>query len=247
MPSQDLSQAESVPCAEPVSSPAEAVLVVPNGLRQITVYCPNRPLRDPVLYTFFKRIIDIILSSCALVLLLPFWIVIAFLVWWEDKGPVFFVQQRVGRYGVPIPFYKFRSMRVNAEAMRAQLVSQSDAKGVAFKMKDDPRVTKIGKFIRKFSVDEAPQLISVFIGYMSIVGPRPLPLVEGYACDPLQSQRYLIKPGLLCFREVGGRSNLTFEEWMQLDLEYFQTRSLAVDLGIIGKAIPAVLKATGAY
>ncbi len=244
MASRDYSQPEGLPVAE---SPIETASAPPVGLRQITLYCPEKPLRDPAPYTFLKRLIDIVIALCAIVFLMPLWVVVALWIWIEDRGPIFYVQQRVGRYGVPIPFYKFRSMRVNAEALRAQLLSQSDAQGVAFKMKDDPRVTKIGKFIRKFSIDEAPQLFCVVAGYMSIVGPRPLPLIEGYACDPVQSQRYLLKPGLLCFREVGGRSNLTFEQWMDLDLEYFRTRSLAVDCMIILKAVPAVLRATGAY
>lgn len=208
---------------------------------------PAAPVEDGLAYRFVKRVADIVIASLALIAFSPVFAIISLLIWLEDRGPVIFVQSRVGRFGVPIRFLKFRSMRKDAEKLRAQLLAQSDAVGVAFKMKDDPRITKIGKFIRKYSLDEFPQLITVLTGEMSVVGPRPLPLIEGYACGDENFVRYLVKPGLICFREVSGRSKLTFEQWMNLDREYVQKRSLLLDLKIFFMLIPALLKTDGAY
>jgi len=189
----------------------------------------------------------VIVAICALVLLSPILLVICAIIYLDDRGPIIYRQWRVGRYGVPIPFYKFRSMRVDADRLRAELLAQSDATGVAFKMKNDPRITRIGKFIRKYSLDEVPQLFCVLSGYMTVVGPRPLPLSEGYECVGAQRVRYLVKPGLVCLREIGGRSLLSFEEWMNLDEQYVRTRGFWVDMKIFAKLIPAVLKAKGAF
>lgn len=204
-------------------------------------------LPETFAYRFAKRVFDVLVTVMALVLLSPVFLAIALAIWFEDRGPIFYRQGRVGRYGVTIPFYKFRSMKVNADDLRDALLAQSDAEGVAFKMKNDPRVTKVGRFIRKYSLDELPQLACVLSGYMSIVGPRPLALSEGHACDEHQRARYLVKPGLVCLREIGGRSELSFEQWMDLDLQYVSNRSFWYDLSIFAKLIPAVLKARGAY
>lgn len=216
-------------------------------LQEFRFYAPKEPVKDPFFYRNVKRIADVVVALLALTILSPIMIAVAIMIYTEDKGPVIYRSARVGRFGVPIHFYKFRSMLVNADKLRDALLAQSDATGVAFKMKNDPRVTKIGKFIRKYSIDELPQLFSVLSGEMSIIGPRPLPLKEGYACDEHQRVRYLVKPGLLCFREIGGRSNLTFEEWMRLDAEYVRQRSIFVDAKILMMVVPAVLKAEGAY
>jgi lipopolysaccharide/colanic/teichoic acid biosynthesis glycosyltransferase len=172
---------------------------------------------------------------------------IAVAIWIEDRGPAFYYSYRVGQHGIQIRFYKFRSMRVNADKLRDSLIDQKDSQGVAFKMKQDPRITGTGRFIRKYSLDELPQLFSVLLGDMSIIGPRPLPLCEGYACGEANFARYFVKPGLVCLREISGRSNLSFERWMQLDLEYVQKRSVLTDLKIFLKLVPAVLAAEGAY
>jgi lipopolysaccharide/colanic/teichoic acid biosynthesis glycosyltransferase len=198
-------------------------------------------------YRIAKRIADVVIASTALLLCFPLFLFVAIAIWLEDRGPILFIAPRVGQFGAPIRFYKFRSMTVNAEKLKHGLLGQSDAQGVAFKMKNDPRVTKVGRFLRKFSIDELPQLLSVLLGDMSIVGPRPLPISEGYACGVDNFKRYIVKPGLLCLREVSGRSNLTFERWMELDLEYVRTRNLLLDLKIFLKLIPALLAADGAY
>jgi lipopolysaccharide/colanic/teichoic acid biosynthesis glycosyltransferase len=216
-------------------------------MQEFVLYAPKETVSDSVFYRMSKRLMDVVVATIALILLTPLMIIVGAMIWFEDRGPVFYRQSRVGRYGVPINFLKFRSMFVNADRMRDALYAQSDAQGVAFKMKNDPRVTKIGRFIRKYSVDELPQLFSVLLGDMSIIGPRPLPLKEGYAMNECQRVRYLVKPGLLCYREIGGRSNLSFDEWMRLDAEYVKNRSLLVDLKILMMVVPAVLKAEGAY
>ncbi|HWD41486.1 MAG TPA: sugar transferase [Fimbriimonas sp.] len=208
---------------------------------------PVEPVIDSVGYRISKRLADIFISLAALLILFPVTAVVAALIWIEDRGPILFVKPRVGRFGAPIRFYKFRSMTVDAERMHEGLLSQSDSVGLAFKMKNDPRVTRVGKFIRRYSIDELPQLISVLLGDMSIVGPRPLAMGEGYKCGETNMARYLVKPGLVCLREVKGRSHLSFEEWMRLDLEYIQNRNLLLDLKIFLALFPAVLAAKGAY
>jgi lipopolysaccharide/colanic/teichoic acid biosynthesis glycosyltransferase len=222
---------------------SEAVI----GLDASLWIIPAKPMNESLVYRFFKRIFDLVVAITALTIFSPIFLIIGLLIWFEDRGPVLFTQPRVGRFGVPIKFFKFRSMRINAEELREQLLAQSDAVGVAFKMKNDPRVTRIGKFIRKTSLDEFPQLLSVLTGEMSIVGPRPLPMKEGYRCGAPNAIRYMVKPGLICFREVSGRSKLTFDEWMRLDRKYVEERSLWLDLKIFMKLVPALLKSDGAY
>jgi lipopolysaccharide/colanic/teichoic acid biosynthesis glycosyltransferase len=213
----------------------------------LTFIVSSNPFVESVGYRLSKRIFDVVVALSAIALLSPLLLIVCVLIYLDDHGPIIYRQWRVGRYGVPIPFYKFRSMCMDADKIRAQLLAQSDAKGVAFKMKNDPRVTKIGKFIRKYSIDEMPQLFSVLSGYMSIVGPRPLPLSEGYECAGSQRLRYLVKPGLVCFREIGGRSLLTFDQWMELDEKYVRSQSFWTDLSIFVRLIPAVLGAKGAF
>ncbi|RYD75054.1 MAG: sugar transferase, partial [Verrucomicrobiaceae bacterium] len=137
------------------------------------LFVPAVPTDDHLAFSLTKRIIDVLIASLALFTLFPVFVIVSFLIWLEDRGPILYRQARIGRFGVPFWFYKFRSMRVDAERMQAQLLSQSDVEGVAFKMKRDPRITRIGRFIRKYSIDEMPQLLSVLFGHMSIVGPRP--------------------------------------------------------------------------
>jgi lipopolysaccharide/colanic/teichoic acid biosynthesis glycosyltransferase len=194
-----------------------------------------------------NRALDIVVSAGALLVLAPVFGTIAALVWVEDRGPILFSQQRVGQGGKCFPFYKFRSMVPHAEALKKSLQTQNEATGPIFKMKNDPRITRIGRTLRRYSLDELPQLWNVLRGDMSLVGPRPhLPSeIESYDNYPIE--RLSVTPGLICLREVMGRSALTFEEWIALDLEYVRTRSFWLNLSILLRAIPAILKGDGAY
>ncbi|MCH6255993.1 exopolysaccharide biosynthesis polyprenyl glycosylphosphotransferase [Puniceicoccaceae bacterium K14] len=195
-----------------------------------------------------KRVVDIIISACALLALSPVYAVTAFLIKLEDHGPIFFKQKRVGLKGEPFFMWKFRSMVLNADEIKKQLMAQNQHEdGVTFKMKHDPRITKIGRFIRKYSVDELPQFWNVLCGDMSIVGPRPpVPQeVEMYSVE--ERQRLLAKPGLTCFWQVGGRSDIDFSGQVQLDVEYIRSKSVWLDLKLLFLTIPAVLLGKGAY
>ena len=198
-------------------------------------------------YHFVKRLADLTIAAVALLVLFPLFLVIAALIYLTDRGPVLYKQVRVGQDGAYFDFFKFRSMHLNADELRVHLLSQSDAKGHAFKMKKDPRITKVGRVLRKFSLDEMPQLLSVIKGDMSIVGPRPHLPSEVELYRPEQRIRLGVKPGLLCLREISGRSHLSFEEWVRSDVEYVQSRNLLMDLKIFLLAIPAVLSGKGAY
>jgi lipopolysaccharide/colanic/teichoic acid biosynthesis glycosyltransferase len=198
-------------------------------------------------YLFVKRVADILISSCALILLSPIMLTVALIVKLQDGGPIIYRQTRVGILGKTFNFYKFRSMRVDAEKVLESLVHLSDAQGAAFKMKNDPRRTPFGTIMRKYSLDELPQIFAVLGGSMSVIGPRPQlpPTVATYT--PEHQRRLSVKPGLICLREVKGRSRLSFDEWVQLDLEYIQNQSLLMDLKIFLLSIPAVLSGDGAY
>jgi lipopolysaccharide/colanic/teichoic acid biosynthesis glycosyltransferase len=226
---------------------AEEILSPVAGEHVLTLYVPVRPMTESLAFRTVKRLIDVGIATTALLVLSPIMIALALLIKLQDGGPIFYKQARVGRYGVPFPFYKFRSMRTDADKVRKDLLTQSDAEGAAFKMKNDPRVTKLGRFMRKYSLDELPQLFSVLSGHMAIIGPRPhLPEeVNTYTFE--QRARLLVKPGLICLREIKGRSHLSFEEWVALDLEYVNNRSIWYDTVIFLKAIPAVLRGEGAY
>ncbi|ALS20717.1 MULTISPECIES: sugar transferase [Paenibacillus] len=194
--------------------------------------------RDLALYLFVKRVMDVVLSSIGLILLLPLFILISIWIKLDDwKGPVFFKQVRIGKNGKKFVMYKFRSMVNNAEEMLSDLLSQNEVSGAMFKMKDDPRVTWVGKFIRKTSIDELPQLWNVLKGEMSLVGPRPpLPReVEEYTT--YDKQRLLVTPGCTGLWQVSGRSNIGFKEMVELDLKYIRERSILFDIKIILKTI----------
>jgi lipopolysaccharide/colanic/teichoic acid biosynthesis glycosyltransferase len=204
-------------------------------------------LVDPMSFRFLKRTADVLIASVALVVLFPFILLIACVIKLEDGGPVLYRHKRVGLGGRLFDFYKFRSMRVDADSKRVELLHLSDAEGAAFKMRDDPRRTRCGTILRKYSVDEIPQFISVLLGHMSVVGPRPHLPSEVATYDEFQKARLSVKPGLVCLREIAGRSHLSFEEWVRLDLEYVRNRSLSADLRVFLRAIPAVLSGEGAY
>lgn len=204
---------------------------------------PNRRLG----YRIVKRLMDIVLSLIALILLSPVFLVVAILIYVEDKGNAFFCQERNGRDNVVFKMYKFRSMIKNAPAMRAELEKFNELDGPAFKMKDDPRITKIGAFIRKTSIDELPQLVNVLKGEMSLVGPRPLPTYETAECNEYQLQRLLVKPGLTCYWQIFGRNDISFDEWIEMDLQYIREASIWTDIKILFMTVGAVLTGKGAY
>ena len=203
---------------------------------------------DSKLYLGGKRIIDIICSVLGIILLSPLFLTVAILIKVEDSdGPIFFKQVRTGKDGKQFKMYKFRSMISNAEELKASLMQQNEAEGPVFKIKDDPRVIKIGKLIRKTSIDELPQLFNVLKGEMSLVGPRP-PLpeeVEQYT--RYEKQRLSVTPGLTCYWQVNGRSNISFDEWVELDLKYINERNLRVDIILIIKTLFVLLGSKNAY
>ncbi len=195
-----------------------------------------------------KRGLDILISGTALLMFSPVLLLVALLVYLDDPGPIFYTQIRVGQHGRLFPFYKFRSMRVGADKMKDQLIQQNESKdGVIFKMKNDPRITRVGKYLRRFSVDEAPQILNVLLGDLSIVGPRP-PVPREVAQYTLEDRKRLhVKPGLTCFWQIQGRSEIPFKEQVRLDLQYIASQGFWMDLWIIIKTVPAVLLGRGAY
>ncbi len=202
--------------------------------------------KKPV-YEFLKRVMDIVCSGLAILVLSPVLLIVALAVR-SDGGPAFYSQVRVGKDGKKFRIYKFRSMCINADSpeMLAKLKAFNEMDGPAFKMKNDPRITKVGHFIRRTSLDELPQLFNIFLGDMTIVGPRP-PLVSEVAqYTDYQRQRLLVKQGLTCYWQCSGRNNINFDEWVELDLKYIRERSLWTDIKIILMTIPAVLSGDGA-
>ncbi|MFB8534488.1 sugar transferase [Enterococcus gallinarum] len=199
-------------------------------------------------YFFVKRLIDIVGSFVGLILLLPLFLIIAYKIKKEDpEGPVFFSQDRVGKNGKIFKMYKFRSMCVDAEEKLATLLQHNEVEGAMFKIKDDPRVTKIGKFIRKTSIDELPQLLNVLKGEMSLVGPRPPLIREVSEYSNYDLQRLFIKPGCTGLWQVSGRNHVGFNEMVYLDLKYINESSIVNDLKIMLKTIAIVFKPNGAY
>ena len=196
----------------------------------------------------FKRLMDIVLSVVAVIIAAPCFLITALLVKITSPGPIIFSQVRVGRYGRHFKFYKFRSMYVDAEARKAELLKHNESgDGVIFKMKHDPRITPIGRFIRKFSIDELPQLFNVLLGDMSLVGPRP-PLPSEVRSYTLEERKRLhITPGITCLWQVSGRSELPFSKQIALDKEYIASRSAWKDFLILLKTVPAILTGKGAW
>ncbi len=194
-----------------------------------------------------KRFLDLTASFFGLLFLLPLFPFIVLLILLETPGPIFFRQVRVGRNGQLFPCYKFRSMAVDAEKQKNQLKHLNEATGAAFKIRNDPRITGVGRFLRRSSLDELPQLYTVLRGEMSIVGPRPQIPSEVKEYTPDQACRLLAKPGLTCLWQVSGRSHLEFDEWMELDLEYVLSQGLKTDLRILLRTLPAVIERKGAY
>lgn len=189
------------------------------------------------LYFFVKRIIDIVASLLGIIVLSPVFIITAIAIKLDSKGPVFFGQQRVGQHGKLFKMYKFRSMVTNAEELLEKLKNNNEMSGPMFKMTDDPRITKIGRFIRKTSIDELPQLVNVLKGEMSLVGPRPNLPKEVEEFEPWMKDKLIAKPGLTCYWQVMGRNSIDFEDWMKLDIKYVKERNTWLDIKLIFKTV----------
>ncbi|MCL5292430.1 MAG: sugar transferase [Actinobacteria bacterium] len=193
-----------------------------------------------------KRLVDIVISASLLILLAPLFVVISLVVKLMSEGPVFYRWKVVGRDNADFTSYKFRSMVEHADRIKQALAEHNEMNGPVFKMKNDPRITAVGSFLRKYSIDELPQLFSVLRGQMSLVGPRPPSRKEAEQFRPWQRRKLSIKPGITCLWQVGGRNKITdFDEWVKLDLEYIDNWSLKLDFEILFKTLVAVLKGTG--
>ena len=195
-----------------------------------------------------KRLLDFCISLVLIIILLPFFLLIAAAIKFSSLGPVLFIQDRVGLNKRRFRLYKFRTMVPDAETKLDELEHLNEVSGPVFKIKEDPRITKIGKFLRRTSLDEIPQLFNVLKGDMSLVGPRPLPERDynGFNAD-WHRRRFSVRPGMTCLWQIKGRSNVTFNEWMEMDLQYIDGWSLWLDLKILAKTIPAVVRGSGAH
>lgn len=200
---------------------------------------------DPIALAI-KRSVDVLGAAIGLTLLAPIFLLTALAVRLESRGPIFYHQERVGLSGRRFKMHKFRSMHVDAEARLAELMDKNEMTGPVFKMSNDPRITKIGRWIRKFSIDELPQLWNVFVGEMSLVGPRPPLPKEVLGYERWQRRRLSMRPGITCLWQVSGRNDIDFETWMKLDMEYIDSWSLALDFKILFLTVPVVILAKGA-
>lgn len=207
----------------------------------------NIQIRKQLFYSVVKRLFDITFSLLAIIFLIPMFVLTIIAIKIDSKGPAVYTQYRVGKNGKKFNLYKFRSMCVDADQKLLSIIHLNEKDGPIFKITNDPRVTRVGRFIRKTSIDELPQFLNVLVGNMSIVGPRPpLPTeVEEYSMYHMQ--RLCVKPGITCYWQVSGRSNLSFDDWVKLDLKYIEDRSLWTDTKIILRTVPAVLSGRGAW
>lgn len=215
---------------------------VENAIRDRAIY-----YNVSSIYLISKRLFDIAASFAALVILSPLFIITAIAVKLDSLGPVFFAQERNGLRGKILKMYKFRSMVVNAESLLKQLEGKNEVKGPMFKIKDDPRITRVGRFIRKTSIDELPQLLNILKGDMSFVGPRPPIAREVVKYGSWHNLRLSVRPGLTGLWQVSGRNDLGFDEMVNLDLKYIRERSFIYDLKIILKTIPVLLGDSKAF
>lgn len=193
--------------------------------------------KESTLYKVSKRALDVIASFLGLVILSPILLIVAILIKLESKGPAIFSQSRIGLNGKEFKMYKFRSMVQNAEELKEKLAKQNEMSGPMFKIKNDPRVTKVGKFIRKTSIDELPQLLNILKGDMTLVGPRPSLPREVEKFESWMLKRLEVKPGLTCYWQVSGRNNIDFYEWMKLDLKYVNDMGFWLDIKLIFKTV----------
>ena len=203
--------------------------------------------RKSKVYLAAKRLFDILSSGLALLVLSPVFLVTAIAIKLEDGGPVIYSADRWGKDLKNFRMHKFRSMRVNAEKMIGELLKDSEMTGHAFKIKNDPRITRVGRFIRKWSIDELPQLWNIFVGDMSVVGPRAIMTVGTDSIDDYDKQRWLVTPGLTCYWQVSGRANIKWEQWVEMDLDYIENMSFIEDVKLILRTFPVVFRGEGAY
>jgi lipopolysaccharide/colanic/teichoic acid biosynthesis glycosyltransferase len=227
-----------------------------NEARIITETMPGRPVPDEnVLMSPYwksrvhiglKRLLDVLLSAVLLLLLTPIMAVIAVGIKLDSRGPIFYRWLVVGTNGRPFRSWKFRSMCADADQKKGQLLGHNEMRGPVFKLHNDPRITRFGRFLRRYSLDELPQLFSVLIGDMSLVGPRP-PLQTEYAnFSAIQKRKLMVKPGITCLWQVSGRNQIRdFDDWAKLDMEYIRTSSMWLDLKILWMTVAAVVKGTG--
>ena len=215
------------------------------GIKETLKHSKIKPAGGKI-YAFLKRLIDIVVSAAALlVLLIPF-AIISLIIYIDDKGSPIFSQVRLTKEGKAFKMYKFRSMCMDAEAKFAEVQKDNKSDGIAFKSDDDPRITRFGKFIRKTSIDELPQLWNVLKGDMSLIGPRPPLPREVVLYTPAQMDRLLVKGGLSCICQTEGRSDREFDKWVESDIEYIQKRSLGFDMKLVFKTALAVVQGKGA-
>ncbi|MFQ3587659.1 MAG: sugar transferase [Fimbriimonadaceae bacterium] len=198
-------------------------------------------------YEIVKRALDIVLAVVGLIVLFPLFLIVALAIYLEDRNPVLYKHYRVGHRGRLFMFYKFRSMVHEADELKKTLLDQNEVDGPIFKMRNDPRVTRVGRFIRRTSLDELPQLVNVLLGQLTIVGPRPHLPHEVAEYSSNEWVRLSVKPGLMCFREVTGRSTMQYHEWIQSDIEYIRNRSLRLDAKIFVKGVWAIVRGVGAF
>jgi lipopolysaccharide/colanic/teichoic acid biosynthesis glycosyltransferase len=194
----------------------------------------------------WKRALDLMVASSAMLIAGPAMLATALLIKLDSPGPVLFCQWRAGAGRRPFRIYKFRTMVVDAERRRTELLAQNEQDGPAFKIRNDPRITRIGRLLRATSIDELPQLLNVLKGDMTLVGPRPLPMIEAEGCESWQDARHSVHPGLTCIWQVYGRSRVSFADWARMDLRYIRKRSLMKDLRLLAATVPAVLRRDGA-
>lgn len=208
-----------------------------SGTKDGAISYKDVEIEESRFYLLTKRLIDIVGSATGLILLSPILLIVALAIKIESKGPVIFKQERVGQQGKHFFMYKFRSMVINAEELKEKLAAQNEMSGPMFKIKEDPRVTKVGRFIRKTSIDELPQLVNILKGEMSLVGPRPSLPKEVAEFKPWMMRRLDVQPGLTCYWQVAGRNNIGFKEWMEMDVYYVNTRDLKTDIKLIFKTV----------
>lgn len=230
--------------ADDFGIPAQKLNLSYLGLIPLITYFEEIPTRAN---GFSKRLVDILISGTSLILLSPLFVLIAVCILLESRGPVFYISKRSGKKGEVFNFYKFRSMMDNADSLKESMKHKSEVDGPIFKIKQDPRITGAGKFLRQYSLDELPQLINVFKGNMSLVGPRPFPVEESDNIEYKHIPRLNIRPGITGLAQIRGRSDLRFSQWMRWDIWYVKNWSLGLDMKILLWTIPAILRAKGAY
>jgi lipopolysaccharide/colanic/teichoic acid biosynthesis glycosyltransferase len=249
----EVTPAESRPAADPATDDLHVVIDLRPETGQVET--DTRPYLDetanllsaPVWKLRTKRVLDIIGATVAILLFSPLFLLTSLAIAVTSPGPLLYVSERIGRHGIPFRFFKFRSMRMDAESWLTDLQDVNEADGPIFKIREDPRITPVGKLIRRLSLDELPQLFHVLSGRMSLVGPRPPIPSEVEEYGEWEFQRLLAKPGLTCIWQVSGRSDVDFATWVEMDLEYIQNWTLGLELKLLFRTMPAVWSGRGAY